>query len=670
MQVVELPDGFPEIPPGPVLAAVLAGLDLAQVANDDVVTVLRAQHRQVAHEQARLLAAVVEVARSTPFSDPEDPHVRALFGVQRAQAVQEWASGEIAAALTLTSAAADGELAFADTVVNRLPLVYAALTAGAIDRPKAWVFAEQLDGDLTRDQVAAICAALVPVAPRLTTGQLRARLMRMIHDIDPEHARRRYRRAVRERAVVGHLSHDGTVTVTATGLPADEAAVACERLDLLAGTVQRAGHPGRLAQIQADLFLGMLDGTFHHLTEAQIVAALLVRPRPEDVEPQGTDQPASRTAARADATSGTGRARGPATAHPAEGAALSGAAEGTAARQGSAADGSPSRDAATGGSGPGDSCVVRPGVEIRVGLPTLIGLDDRCGEVAGLGPVLPAVARALVSAQLRGAQWRFAVVDAGGHLILAGTTRRRPIVARVERRRCRGGVVELSVHADVLALLAVDSDVCGHWAAVVADIARQYAARDDGVARLDGRPAARFARAALARHVEVRDRTCCFPGCRRPARRSHKDHTRDHSRGGGTVRHNIGPLCGRHHRLKTEGGWVLAQPEPGRFRWTSPLGCIHHTRGEPITPPTVAPLPRPVESDPDIGSGRYVEGSILDRPTPSPAPLTLVRLTTAPLTRTPVTRTPVTRTPVTRTPVTRTPTSGIPPGDHDDLPPF
>jgi len=58
-----IPEDLAEMPPGPRLAAVLAGIDLARLGGLDCVTVMRAQHRQVAHEQARLLAAIAEVAR-------------------------------------------------------------------------------------------------------------------------------------------------------------------------------------------------------------------------------------------------------------------------------------------------------------------------------------------------------------------------------------------------------------------------------------------------------------------------------------------------------------------------------------------------------------------------------------------------------------------------------
>jgi hypothetical protein len=47
--------------------------------------------------------------------------------------------------------------------------------------------------------------------------------------------------------------------------------------------------------------------------------------------------------------------------------------------------------------------------------------------------------------------------------------------------------------------------------------------------------------------------------------------------------------------MKHEGRWRLIQPEPGLFRWISPLGQTYDTRGEPVQPP----LPEPVERGPD-----------------------------------------------------------------------
>src|SRR5690606_32890358 len=174
-----------------------------------------------------------------------------------------------------------------------------ALRAGRIDRGKARVFVEYLDpatGDVTEAQSRWLCERFVPLAPGLTTRQLADRLYRALHALDPGLRRRRYERAVRERGVALYLDpRTGTAVLAANGLPADEAAAAAERIDRLVEATKRAGHPGRRPQISADLYLGMLNGTFHGLTEREIIARLLGKPRPEDgADPEDdADQPAS-----------------------------------------------------------------------------------------------------------------------------------------------------------------------------------------------------------------------------------------------------------------------------------------------------------------------------------------------------------------------------------------
>jgi hypothetical protein len=77
--------------------------------------------------------------------------------------------------------------------------------------------------------------------------------------------------------------------------------------------------------------------------------------------------------------------------------------------------------------------------------------------------------------------------------------------------------------------------------------------------------------------IEARDQTCRFPGCRQPAWRGDLDHTTPFHRGGLTCPCNLGPLCRRHHRLKQEQHWKLAQTSPGTFQWKTPAGRIHIT---------------------------------------------------------------------------------------------
>ena len=164
-------------------------------------------------------------------------------------------------------------------------------------------------------------------------------------------------------------------------------------------------------------------------------------------------------------------------------------------------------------------CTGRPGAEVRVTISasTLLGLDDRPADLDGYGPIDAVRARALAS----GGVWRRVVTDPlTGQVLDVGRTRYRPT-------------------------------------------------------------------AALAEHVRTRDGTCAAPGCPVPARRADLDHTTAyHPRPddppdtplGRTDADNLGPLCRRHHRLKTDGGYRLRQINPGLFEWLTPTGHRYLTR--------------------------------------------------------------------------------------------
>jgi hypothetical protein len=96
--------------------------------------------------------------------------------------------------------------------------------------------------------------------------------------------------------------------------------------------------------------------------------------------------------------------------------------------------------------------------------------------------------------------------------------------------------------------------------------------------------------AAVARLVRAREPYCRFPGCRQPATRADLDHAIPWPRGA-TVPGNRGPLCRRHHGLKTRAGWELSptigptsqanppptDPDPGAaspvaWQWRGPTG--------------------------------------------------------------------------------------------------
>lgn len=105
----------------------------------------------------------------------------------------------------------------------------------------------------------------------------------------------------------------------------------------------------------------------------------------------------------------------------------------------------------------------------------------------------------------------------------------------------------------------------------------------------------------IRERIILRDGTCVFPWCTRPARGCDLDHVveydhhadaEDRSQPGPTSTANLGALCRFHHRLKTHSSWHYDMVEPGVFVWTSPHG--HHYRRDrdgttALDPPDAAP---------------------------------------------------------------------------------
>ena len=84
----------------------------------------------------------------------------------------------------------------------------------------------------------------------------------------------------------------------------------------------------------------------------------------------------------------------------------------------------------------------------------------------------------------------------------------------------------------------------------------------------------------IAEQVALRDLTCVFPWCTRPARKLRPDehpcdcdHVIPYRRDGSpdqTCSCSIAPLCRHHHRHKTFTAWTYRVVEPGSYLWTSP----------------------------------------------------------------------------------------------------
>ncbi len=74
--------------------------------------------------------------------------------------------------------------------------------------------------------------------------------------------------------------------------------------------------------------------------------------------------------------------------------------------------------------------------------------------------------------------------------------------------------------------------------------------------------------------VLIKNLTCVFPFCDKPARTCHTDHNKP-APTGTTSLDNAGCLCPRHHRVKTHGRWRLKQPHNGIHLWTSPTSQLY-----------------------------------------------------------------------------------------------
>ncbi|WJL94521.1 DUF222 domain-containing protein [Microbacterium sp. ET2] len=79
------------------------------------------------------------------------------------------------------------------------------------------------------------------------------------------------------------------------------------------------------------------------------------------------------------------------------------------------------------------------------------------------------------------------------------------------------------------------------------------------------------------RYLNARDVTCRTPGCRRPAKLCHIDHSKDFALGGPSCNDNLCNECARHHTLKHATNWHVEQLPGGILTFTSPGGKTYNS---------------------------------------------------------------------------------------------
>jgi hypothetical protein len=239
------------LPTGILLAAALDRVDRDRLSGHERVSLLKARARQIAHDQAELLADIQSVSASVSelanLPDPDD------------QDVFDTTASEISTALVLTRRAAEVHTHLAETLCVRLPQVWKALSEGVIDLARARVLADQTS-HVPEELARQVSDTALERASKQTTGQLRARIQRLIISIDPAAAKDRYEKKVTERMVICEQTDAGTANIHGYDLPADRANQAMCRINRLAHTAKRGGDRRCIDQIRADIYLDLLNG--------------------------------------------------------------------------------------------------------------------------------------------------------------------------------------------------------------------------------------------------------------------------------------------------------------------------------------------------------------------------------------------------------------------------
>ncbi|WKK73126.1 HNH endonuclease signature motif containing protein [Rathayibacter oskolensis] len=139
----------------------------------------------------------------------------------------------------------------------------------------------------------------------------------------------------------------------------------------------------------------------------------------------------------------------------------------------------------------------------------------------------------------------------------------------------------------------IPADVARELVGVGASFTRILTDPDTGAVVSVGRTH-RVPQAQMRLHLQLRDQTCRFPGCTRPASTSEADHTIEWRNGGETSLQNLASLCTGHHHVRHGDRWSYVLHPDGSADWTTPTGRRVSTRPPalPGRPPDPPPRPR------------------------------------------------------------------------------
>ena len=523
--------------------------------DDEVAGAVAAWDRIEAHAAARKHAAVAELIRRRP-----EPGCVLEGPAQMPAAWDEFTVTELAALLGESRGMAEGLLDLARDLEVKLPGTKAAFRDGTLRASKVEIIA-RATAMLDPAEARAAEALVLDRAGRLTPGGLRAAIARAVMAVAPEKARKRREAAARDARVQRWAEDSGNAALMGRELPPAEVLAADQRITAWARELKKAGLEGDMDVLRARAYLDLLLD--------------------KDSRP-GQDTAAGRRR-RQDPLAGRSAAGGP------DGRGGAGPGGGS----GPAGPDNPAGHPAVGPHASAMPAGFAGRITLTVPLTNLLGLADRPGEIPGIGPIDPWLARDLARAAAGHPKttWCVTVTDEQGHAIGHGCARPDP-QGRAKRRKPgppdgrdppRGtsdthgsgffftaagrhgppggyGTWRLRTEAGgprdlIVALDPITTGDCDHR--------YQAEGHDPGV---------------KLRHLsQIRHATCTGPGCRRPSTQCDFEHNIPYEAGGRTCLCNGGPKCRHDHRLKQHPRWKVDQFPDGTFRWTTPSGRQYTT---------------------------------------------------------------------------------------------
>ncbi len=523
----------------------------AGVSENELDGVIAAWNRAEAYVCARKHAAVAEFIRRR--ADP-DAAIDEQSGMPTVW--DEFAVDELRMLFAENRGAAEDLMSRSHDLAVKLPSTMALFLAGRLPESRVKIIVSAT-APLDPAEARAAEELVLGRAGRLTPGGLRAAVARAVMDVAPEKARNRREAAQKDARVQRWAEDSGNAALMGRELPPAEVLAADQRITAWAHELRNAGLEGCMDELRARAYLDLLLGQDSRPLPGRESGTTADGDR-SGADGRGTGHPRS----SGDTDSGPGD-HGPGSNEPAG-----------------------PRPPGSGGQGAG---LVPAGFAVRgtltVPLVTLAQLADRPGELGGIGPIDPWLARDLADAAARNPKttWCATVTDEHGHAVAHGCARPAP---KDRRRRdkpggpggARDGPTGFSFTPErregppggygtwrlrtpgdgpdlIVDLYPLGTEPCDH----------RFEAKghDPGV--------------KLRHLAQVRHATCTSPVCRRPAAGCDFEHNVPYEAGGRTCLCNAGPKCRHDHRLKQHPKWTVDQLPGGTFRWTTPSGRSYTT---------------------------------------------------------------------------------------------